>query len=69
VPRGNVISDRVLASVEWLRGLSQEYMSVEVVRPGDSSEASFMAMLVEDKSVAMMSYNDFVAYLHKEVQK
>ena len=41
-----MISDRILASLEWLRGLSQEYMRIEVIKPGDPAEHVFMTYLI-----------------------
>jgi len=52
----------------YLRTLSQEPMALEVIKPGDPAEAHFLSLLVEDKQQSM-GYADFVAYVHKEIQK
>jgi hypothetical protein len=69
VPRGNPNSERLLGALTWLRTASQEYMPVEVFKFGDAAAAQFLSLLVEDKSQAMMGFSDFVAHIHKEVQK
>eukprot|EP00698_Gefionella_okellyi_P018498 TRINITY_DN5550_c0_g1_i1.p1 TRINITY_DN5550_c0_g1~~TRINITY_DN5550_c0_g1_i1.p1 ORF type:complete len:954 (+),score=203.14 TRINITY_DN5550_c0_g1_i1:57-2864(+) len=69
VPQPNPISQRLWGLIALIRQFGFEHQVVHVVKQGEISEQKVLPLLVDDKSAAMMSYGDFLNYLHKTIQQ
>lgn len=68
-PLPNPVSERLMTLIGMVRQMSSEFMPIVVCKQGELLEQRVFGFLVEDKSQAMMSYSDFLAYLHKQIQQ
>lgn len=65
LPRPNRHLDITLFKVRMHRS---SFLRLRVTRKGDLHEASFLTMLVEDRSTAGMSYVEYLCQVHRLIQ-
>lgn len=60
---GNTVSNRIWNIMGYLRSISSIYQNIHVIREGDPSEVKILDALVYDRTMSVMSYEEFLGYL------